>query len=351
MRRELTDWTPLMMTPQPPNVGSSTKLDRADVAAVIINYGTADLALQAVDSVLTRDHCGLRVEVHLVDNASPGDDAAWLACALEAPSRAGRVTFYPEMTNHGFGRGNNMVLQALADRLRPPHFVFLLNPDARLKTNTIAELATFLDDHPQAAAVGAGIDLPDGTARTAAFRFPSAISEFAGRLSFGPISRLFDRWSVALPPEGSSRPVDWVAGAAVMFRYDALASEGGFDPAFFLYYEEVELMHRLHRRGWHIWYQPASRVEHVEGAATGVASKARRQSPLPEYWFDSWRLYFLKTKGRFRAILIALAALIGTGLHALLCYLRGRAPSYPPGFPRDFLRGCLVPLIRMRETT
>lgn len=339
------------MTPTPIDAGSFAEPSRADVAVVIVNYGTADLALQAVDSVLTRDHSGLQVEVHLVDNASPGDDAACFARALETPSRLGRVTFYPEMTNHGFGRGNNMVLRALADRLHPPRFVFLLNPDARLKTNTIAELATFLDDHPLAAAVGAGIDLPDGTARTAAFRFPGAISEFAGRLSFGPISRLFDRWSVSLPAEVSSRPVDWVAGAAVMFRYEALASEGGFDPAFFLYYEEVELMYRLHRCGWQIWYQPAARVEHVEGAATGVVSKARRQSSLPEYWFDSWRLYFLKTKGRFRAILIALAALIGTGLHALLCYLRGRAPSYPPGFPRDFLRGCLIPLIRRRETT
>lgn len=339
------------MTPQPSNIGPTTKLDAVDVAVVVVNYDTADLALQAVDSVLVRDHGGLKVEVHLVDNASPGGDAAWLARALEAPSRTGRVTFYPETTNHGFGRGNNLVLRALADRPRSPRFVFLLNPDARLKTNTIAELATFLDDHPQAAAVGAGIDLPDGTARTAAFRFPGAISEFVGRLSFGPISRLLDRWSVSLPPEGSSRLVDWVAGAAVMFRYEALAAEGGFDPAFFLYYEEVELMYRLRRGGWQIWYQPIARVEHVEGAATGVVSKSRRQAPLPSYWFDSWRLYFLKTNGRVWAILVALAALTGVMLHTLLCRLRGRVPGYPPSFPRDFLHGCVVPLIWSRETT
>ena len=320
-----------------------------DVAVIIVNYGTADLALAAVDSVLKRDHGGLQVEVHLVDNASPGDDAARLARALEKPARAGRVTFYPETLNHGFARGNNLVLHTLATCPRPPRFVFLLNPDALLKTDVIAELAAFLDHHPQTAAVGAGIDLPDGTARTAAFRFPSAISEFTSRLGFGPVSRLLGRWNVPLPPDGGSRAVDWVAGAAVMFRHNALTAEGGFDSAFFLYFEEVELMHRLRRRGWQIWYHPTARVEHIEGAATGVDSKARRQVPLPGYWFDSWRLYFLKTRGRARALLTALAALLGAGLHAVLSRLRGREPRYPPGFPRDFLRGCLIPLIQNRD--
>ena len=322
-----------------------------DVAVIIVNYGTADLALAAVDSVLAREHGGLKVEVHLVDNASPGGDTARIARALQEPARAARVTFYPETVNHGFGRGNNLVLQALAARPHPPRYVFLLNPDARLKTDTIAELAAFLDRHPRAAAVGAGIDLPDGTARTAAFRFPGAISEFASRLGFGPVSRLLGRWSVPLPPGEESRAVDWVAGAAVMFRHDALSAEGGFDPAFFLYFEEVELMHRLRRRGWQIWYHPAARVEHIEGAATGVDSKARRKAPLPGYWFDSWRFYFLKTRGRALAVLTALAALTGTGLHAVLSRLRGREPGYPPGFPRDFLRGCLIPLIRSREAS
>lgn len=328
----------------------SAKSDAADVAVIVVNYGTADLALQAVDSVLMRDHRGLKVEVHLVDNASPGDDAARLARAMETPARAGQVTFYPETTNHGFGRGNNLVLRSLAARPCAPRFVFLLNPDARLKTDIIAELSTFLDDHPQAAVVGAGIDLPDGTARTGAFRFPGVISEFTGRLNFGPISRLLDRWDVSLPPEGDSRSVDWVAGAAVMFHYDVLAAEGGFDPAFFLYFEEVELMHRIRRKGRQVWYHPASRVEHIEGAATGVTSKEHRRAPLPGYWFDSWRLYFIKTQGRARAIPVALAALTGAALHTLLSCLRGREPSYPPGFQRDFLRGCVIPLLRLQRT-
>ena len=45
------------------------------IAVIVVNYGTADLAIEAVESVLARDHGGRTVRVHLVDNASPGEDA------------------------------------------------------------------------------------------------------------------------------------------------------------------------------------------------------------------------------------------------------------------------------------
>lgn len=332
-----------MMTPRPLNMGSSTKLDRADVAVVIINYGTADLALQAVDSVLGRDHCGLQVEVHLVDNASPGDDAARLGRALEDSSRAGRVTFYPEMTNHGFGRGNNIVLRALTGRPHPPRFVFLLNPDARLKSNTIVELANFLNDHPKAAAVGAGIDRPDGgPSVTAAFRFPSLISEFASAVQLKPLTQLTSRWSVPLPPTTPTQQVDWISGACIMARFESLQDVDFFDPDFFLYFEETELMYRLHKADWEIWHCAEARIEHVAGAATGI--HAERTKPLPDFWFESWRFYFCKTQNVVGVRLCALARLGGSILHVAIATLRRRQPSSEADFVRKFFYLVVRPL-------
>ena len=96
-----------MTIPLPFSAGLAPKLGDVDVAVIVVNYGTAGLALKAVDSVLTCNHGRLRVEVHLVDNASPGEDAKQLTCAVEMPARVGQVTFYPETTNHGFGRGSS----------------------------------------------------------------------------------------------------------------------------------------------------------------------------------------------------------------------------------------------------
>ncbi|MFC3169433.1 glycosyltransferase [Paracoccus fontiphilus] len=313
------------------------------IAVIIINYGTADLAIAAVDSVLARQHGGYPVEVHLLDNASPGDDAAVLSEAHEARNWGNRVRLWLETENHGFGRGNNLVLRALAGRSSPPDYVFLLNPDAGLQNEAIAILADRLDAAPQAAAAGAAIALPSGRPVTAAFRFPSAQSEFAQAVNLGPVSRFFARWIVPLPPDLPEGPVDWVSGAAVMMRLSVLEQLQGFDPDFFLYYEEVELMFRMRKSGHDILHVPAAKVLHAEGAATGVGRSRRK--PRPAYWYDSWRLYHLKTQGRVRTIISGLAWMGGAALNVPLAALRGQERHAPERFFGDFTRLVMRPLL------
>ena len=163
------------------------------------------------------------------------------------------------------------MLRKLAQRADPPAKVFLLNPDARLETNAVAQLSAFLDDHPKAAVVGSAI-LHEGSfaPATCAFRFPGALSEFVEFREFGPLARLFKTRTVAFPADMPLQQVDWVSGASMMARLDALAAVEFFDPDFFLYFEEVDLMHRLKRRGWQVWHLPQAKVVHVAGAATGV---------------------------------------------------------------------------------
>ena len=107
-----------------------------------------------------------------------------------------------------------------------------------------------------------------------------------------------------------------------MFRFAPLREVGGFDPEYFLYYEEVDLMHRLTLRGHQVWHVAEAAVVHVEGAATEVRSgEATRR---PAYWYESWRLYFLKTHGVRAARRIALAKLAGGVLHRVQRRLRGQ---------------------------
>lgn len=319
------------------------------VAVVIVNYGTAELAIAGVESVLARGHGGHPVEVHLVDNASPGGDGRRFAEEHAARGWGDRVRLWLEDTNHGFGRGNNVVIHALLDDPSPPRYVFLLNPDAQLANEAIAVLADRLDSDPGAAAAGAGIALPDGTPVTAAFRFPSARGEFARALNLGPVSRLLGAHLIPLPPEQPDGPVDWVSGAAVMMRLSVLRELGGFDPDFFLYHEEVELMFRMRQAGRTILYVPAARVVHVEGAATEVRSGAPLRSRRPAYWYDSWRLYHTKTRGRAGAAVAGLAWMAGAALNAPLARARGQSPRAPLGFFGDFTRLVLRPLLGMKS--
>lgn len=317
----------------------------AQVAVVIVNYGTAQLTIQGVESVLARRHGGRGVEIHVVDNASPGDDARILSDRHAEAGWGDRVTLWPETLNHGFGRGNNLVIDALLSRPEPPEYVFLLNPDASLQNEAISILADRLDALPDAAAAGAGIALPSGQPVTAAFRFPSPGSEFAQAMNFGPVSRMFRDRLVPLPPGMPEGPVDWVAGAAVMFRISVLRELGAFDPDFFLYYEEVELMSRIRAAGHQILYVPEARVLHAEGAATDVRSNQKTRKPRPAYWYESWRNYYLKTSGRRGAILAGLGWMAGAALNVPIAKLRGQDLRAPKNFFRDFPRQVMSPLL------
>lgn len=328
-----------------PEAGGAT----ADISVIVVNYGTAELAVAAVESVLASDTGGYRVDVHLVDNASPGGDAARFAEAARARAWGDRVTLYPETCNHGFGRGNNLVLKALAARPAPPRFVFLLNPDAQLRNAAIPILARYLEAHPGVAFAGAGIERPGSGPVTAAFRFPRPVGEFSRRLAFGPVTRLMPGLVSPLPPDHPQGPVDWVAGAAVMIRLDVLEALGHFDPEYFLYFEEVDLMQRAARAGWQTAYVPAARVAHLEGAATQVSSHARGRPRRPAYWYRSWRKYYKDNYGVSGLWIAALCTCSGAMGNIFLARIRGRAANVPESFFSDFWRMVWRPLIGLVE--
>ena len=320
-------------------------MNKPEVCVIIVNYGTADLTIAAVNSVLTQATNARAVHIHVVDNASPGDDAAILRAAHARSAWSDHVTLHLEEVNYGFGGGNNVVLQRYAKNGVLPDKVFLLNPDAALENNAIEILASFLDDTLDAGFAGAGISKPDGTAVTAAFRFPNAIAEFSQNLGLGPIASLLKRWQVPLPPSHPHGKVDWVAGAAVMARSKALQDVEFFDPAFFLYYEEVDLMRQASLKGWETWYVPTAKVIHAEGAATGVKSGEEERRRKPAYWYHSWQYYYCKNHGRVGGTIAGIGYLAGMVGQNTLALMRGRRTQTPLNGIGDFWRLAMKPIL------
>lgn len=324
-------------------ISHSPSNPREEIAVIVVNYRTADLAIAAVESVRAQDDGGRRVTVHLVDNASPGGDAGVFVRAHGDRGWSDEVRLYLETENHGFGCGNNVVLEALARAETPPDKVFLLNPDARLENDAVAILASALDADPGAAAAGAALKDETGQPRSGAFRFPSMAGEIVRIINFGPLDRLLGSRRPSLSPDHPGGPVDWVSGAAVMFRFDALRKVGFFDPAFFLYYEEVELMLRLARGGWKTLYVPEAVVTHIEGVATGRGKRGRTRQP--EYRYRSWRHYFVIAKGRAAALILALLVLPAGLVNIILRRLSGEEPNVPSHFLTDHCRNVIWPLL------
>ena len=197
-------------------------------------------------------------------------------------------------------------------------FIHLLNPDCVIEAGAVAALHADLLAHPECAASGSQLINPDGTKSGSAFRFPSVAREFFRGCQMNRIGR---RFGVQEGIIFSDTPmvVEWATGASVMIRVAALREVGLFDTGFFLYFEEVELMHRMARAGWTIRFVPASRVMHVGGAATGVTdAELHYRTAIPDYLFASRRRFFARAHGANTARRATQAWLAGNRLLRLL---------------------------------
>jgi GT2 family glycosyltransferase len=129
-----------------------------------------------------------------------------------------------------------------------------------------------------------------------------------------------------------------------MLRWEAVWQCRGFDPRYFLYFEEVDLMRQLAGHGWETWYVPEARICHIEGAATDVKSGRAQRRPQPDYWYDSWLTYHLKAHGPWGARLCAAARLMGWSANRAITFVRRRPTLAPQRYLDGFMRRVLRPL-------
>jgi hypothetical protein len=256
-----------------------------DLTIIIVTYNSAGLMRDCLESL--RRHWPQRYGAQLVvvDNASQDDTAAIILA--EFPEV--RLLQSPE--NLGFGRGNNLGMQAA-----PARYYYLHNPDARLQGDSLDEALDILEVQPEIGVAGLPLVFPDLRPQTAAYAFTGplkwvlqglavprlaravAVSQRLGWLRAGlrrlPMARSFLQTHAGGDfPMPQSREVDWVCGAALILR-EAVRADlgGGFDPAMFLYGEDEDLCIEARKNGWGVAQLGVTPVIHEFG--WGSAGKA-----------------------------------------------------------------------------
>ena len=172
--------------------------------------------------------------------------------------------------NVGFGAGVNRGLAALAGEPSPPEWVLVSNPDLVVHAGALAAMRQALASHPAWALVGPRIFTETGDVYPSVRCFPS-FTDAAGHALlalFNPENPFTRRYNPGTPEGEVLTAAGWVSGSCFLARRSALEELGGFDEAYFMYNEDMDLCWRAHDAGWGVGFAGTAGVTHVQGVST-----------------------------------------------------------------------------------
>jgi len=226
------------------------------------------------------------LELVLVDNGTDDTESRRVAQA-----HGGRVL--ASGANLGYGVAANLG----ADGAEQP-WIVVVNPDIVWHPGSLDVLFDAADLLPRAGALGPALLNTDSTVYPSARELPS-LTQGAGHALFGriwpgnPWTRAYQRRQ---QQAGTERAAGWLSGACLVLRREAFEAVGGFDPSYFMFFEDLDLGERLGRAGWSNVYVPSAQVTHVGGTswrerpATMIsahhASAARYLTRRYDRWFE-----------------------------------------------------------------
>ncbi len=227
------------------------------IGAVVVTYHTSPRQLSRCLKGLRQNKVD---QIIVVDNEN-NQHLAPLARVFSAQ-------YLPQSKNLGFAYASHAGALKLNTDL-----ILFINPDAIILPPAVSLAKKYLNQHPRAAVIGLKLENQTGD-----------IEPSYGRI-VTPLSILTRKFKTSRPLIQPAL-VGWVSGAAMIIRRPAYQAAGGFDPEFFMYWEDVDLCRRLSRLDWQIVYLPGGRVRHQRGASLrGRAVKTRLyDESADKYW-------------------------------------------------------------------
>jgi len=256
--------------------------DSPPASIVVLTYNTRELTSQCLASFAPTLHqSGWQIIV--VDNGSTDGSAD----ALQA--RYPFADIIVSDRNLGFAGGNNLGLRRARGRV-----LFLINSDVLATADALRALAHQFEVRSEAGILSAGLRTATGEAQAFAYGEDPTLSYLMRRgaralLRRGPLHR----WDVDQPIE-----TDWVSGACLAIRSEALQQIGLLDERFPLYFEDNDWCLRARQAGWKVIYDPRFVVTHLGGR-----SQPQRRT-ASQLYYRSMVEFYAKHYGALRTALL-----------------------------------------------
>lgn len=222
-------------------------------------------------------------DVVAVDNGSTDGSQAMLQ------EKYPQILIIQNDKNVGLSKASNQGIEATKGK-----YVLLLNNDTLINRMTIDPLVDFLDDHPEAGAVGGRLFNPDGSFQGGYADFSTLLEEFLIATHIGELI-----WP-GYPSHGNTdqvKPGGWLSSACLLVRREALNQVGFLDEEYFIYGDEADLQYRLKKGGWKVYYLPSSTIIHYGGRSM---NRWRRRKMV----YRGKMLFYKKNYGIFKTGLL-----------------------------------------------
>ncbi len=261
-----------------------------DVSILIVHYNTPGLLRQTLKGI-RRAAPQAAYEVIVVDNNPRIPVAGMLQ--REFPD----VRVLVSGRNLGFGGGMNKAMEAAQGR-----YFFVFNPDIALFSGAVEALIAFMDAHADVGMVAPQLRHPDGSLQYSCYRFMDPAVIFYRRIpllrNMPFAKRAVDEYVMAEWDHGQTRDVDYVLGAAMLVRREAVAAVGMFDPKYFVYFEDQDWCRRFWKAGWRVVYHPKAAMVHYHRRETAEGGFLKQVlNPLTRIQMKSALYYYRKYKG------------------------------------------------------
>jgi GT2 family glycosyltransferase len=249
------------------------------ISIITLNWNTTDVTCEFLRSIREQNKYPC-IEVIVVDNASREDPtAAFLAAYPDA------IVIRNE-ANLGFSAGNNAGIRAAKGE-----YLFIVNNDTEFTPGLLEGLLEIFRTYPDA-----GMASPKFH-----YFFEKGTIEYAG---YEQVNILTGRNGMVGCREKDNgqynevRPTHYVHGGGMMVPRRVVDEVGLMPEIFFLYYEELDWSEQIKRKGYSIYYQPASLIYHKESMTTG------RSSPLKTFYLTRNRILFMRRNVAWPAFLV-----------------------------------------------
>ncbi|WP_173127543.1 glycosyltransferase family 2 protein [Kibdelosporangium persicum] len=232
-----------------------------ELAVVTVTYSPGETLTRFLDTLSTATE--RPVQVVMADNGST-DGAPERAAARDG------VRLLSTGENLGYGGAANRGVAEFGDEFG---WVIVANPDIEWGPGSIDELLKAASRWPRGGAFGPLIREPNGDVYPSARLLPS-LGRGVGHAVVGRVWK-DNPWTKAYRQSDTSvreRTAGWLSGSCLLMRREAFDSVDGFDPRYFMYFEDVDLGDRLGKAGWQNVYVPSAEVTHIGGHATSKAS-------------------------------------------------------------------------------